>query len=221
MRRSFRSPLTTLAFASGVFLFFIARSADPSSAVLTDTERLRLRFEDGSWGGCVHSMGFWKNHPEAWPVGEISMGGVVYSQETAIAILETSPKGDATYILAQQLIVAKLNVASGADEPAIKETIHEADAWIIVHPIGSDPDQEAREAGIGLAELLESYNGGEGSAPACQDESPDEVEDISVEGGEVESPSPADEQPGDAESGAEAGATPPAEPGEAQATPES
>lgn len=220
MRRSLRSPLTTLAFASGLFLFFVARSADPSHAIFTDTESLRLRFEAGSWGGCVRSMGFWKNHPEDWPVDEISLGGVVYSQEAAIAILDTPAKGDATYVLAQQLIVAKLNVASGGDGSAINETIQAADVWITTHPLGSDPDKEAREEGIELAELLESYNVGEGSAPACQDESPDEVEDISVEGGEEESSTPAEEQPGDEENGAEASATPPAEPEEAQGTPE-
>jgi len=187
LRGLLRSPLATLLLASGLFVFFLARSVDPSYAIYTDTENLRLRFKAGSWGGCVRSIGYWKNHPEAWPAGEISIGGVISSKEDAITILETPPKGDATYMLAHQLIAAKLNVAGGADGPAINEIIQEADAWLVAHPLGSDPEDEVREEGIGFAEGLESYNVGESGSPGCQDEFADDVEDDTPDAGNDES----------------------------------
>ena len=55
-------------------------------------------------GGCTYSFGYWKTHPEEWPVEEITIGEVTYSKDQAIEILETAPAGgDVTYILAHQL----------------------------------------------------------------------------------------------------------------------
>jgi hypothetical protein len=87
-------------------------------------------------------------------------------------ILGTPPKGDITHILAHQLIAAKLNVASGADDPSISQPISEADAWITDYPLGSDPGGAIREEGIELVQTLDAFNLGGGSSPACPDESP-------------------------------------------------
>ena len=61
---------------------------------------------------CTRTQGFWKNHEETWPVEELSLGNVTYTKTELLAILRTPPRrGDATYILAHQLIAAKLTVA--------------------------------------------------------------------------------------------------------------
>ena len=110
---------------------------------------------------CTLTQGFWKTHPEAWPVDTLTIGGVIYTKEEALAILSTPPKrGDATYILAHQLIAAMLNVLAGADDSAVAATIADADIWLAAHPLGSDPEGADREVGIALAEVLDQYNNG-------------------------------------------------------------
>jgi hypothetical protein len=117
--------------------------------------------QDGSEDGCTLTQGFWQTHPEAWPVDTIAIGGVLYSKEGALAILSTPPAhGDATYILSHQLIAAKLNVLSGADDSVVAATIADADDWLGSNPIGSMPQGADRDAGIALAEFLDQYNNG-------------------------------------------------------------
>jgi hypothetical protein len=110
---------------------------------------------------CTLTQGFWKNHPEAWPVETITIGVNLYTKEQALAILSTPPsRGDATYILAHQLIAAKLNVLIGADDSVVATAIADADAWLAAHPLGSLPHGTDRSAGIALAEILDQYNNG-------------------------------------------------------------
>ena len=111
-------------------------------------------------GQGTYTLGYWKNHGCLWPVDEITIGGVTYSKFRAMCILWTSPEGDATYILAHQLIAAKLNVANGADGSAVADAIRDADAWLVEHPLGSNPCDPARQAGINLSETLTDYNEG-------------------------------------------------------------
>ena len=119
---------------------------------------------------CTLTQGFWKNHPEAWPVEEVLVGAESYTKERALEILSTSPaRGDATYILAHQLIAAKLNALSGADDPTVAATITEADAWLTLHPLGSNPTGADREAGIVLAEVLDDYNNGAIGPGPCEE----------------------------------------------------
>jgi hypothetical protein len=124
-----------------------------------------------SQASCTLTQGFWKNHIEAWP-SEISIGGVTYTAMEAIQILSTPPRGDATYILAHQLIAAKLNVLEGADDSAVATTIVQADAWLVLHPLGSDPDGADREEGIALAEVLDEYNNGVIGPGHCDEPTP-------------------------------------------------
>jgi hypothetical protein len=109
---------------------------------------------------CTYTIGYWKTHPEAWPVASLTVGGVSYTQAQLLNILWTSPQGDATYIVAHQLIGAMLNVAQGADPSATGGTIAAANAWLSANPIGSDPGGSARGVGIGYSETLDSYNNG-------------------------------------------------------------
>lgn len=109
---------------------------------------------------CTYTLGYWKNHPQAWPVESLVIGGQTYTHTQLIAILKKSPRGDATYILARQLIAAKLNIAQGADDSAVADVITEADAWLAEHPLGSKPRNPEREEGIAYAAILDDYNNG-------------------------------------------------------------
>jgi hypothetical protein len=119
---------------------------------------------------CTLTQGYWKTHPEAWP-DMLTVGGDAYAREDLIGLLATPPKGDATYILAKQLITAMLNVLNGADAASVgmDVVINEADAWLIAVGLGSWPTGPDREAGIQLAEQLDAFNNGLSGVPHCDD----------------------------------------------------
>jgi hypothetical protein len=106
----------------------------------------------------VYTIGYWKNHPEAWPVDEIEIGGVTYSKSDAIAILKRANSKCATLMLAAQLIAAKLNVANGASPPG--DTIDEADEFLVDHPICTPLSKALRQIALSLKDTLDSYNNG-------------------------------------------------------------
>jgi hypothetical protein len=119
-------------------------------------------------GGCVFGFGYWKNHPQAWPVTELQLGNVTYTQEQLLAIMHEPVRGNGLISLAHHLITAKLNVANGADPSCIQQTIADADALIgdlVVPPIG-DGYLAPRDVGA-LKDTLEDYNEGNLCAPSC------------------------------------------------------
>jgi hypothetical protein len=76
------------------------------------------------------TIGFWKNHPNAWPVTTLTLGGYTYNQTELLAILNTPVTGDARIALAQQLIAAKLNLAHGSNPGPIEGSIITADGLL-------------------------------------------------------------------------------------------
>src|SRR5262249_17469736 len=90
--------------------------------------------------GCVFSQGYWKNHPDVWPVNQLQLGNVTYTKEQLLAILHQPVQGNGLVQLAYQEIAAKLNIANGADGSCIVQTLAQADAAIgglVVPPIGT------------------------------------------------------------------------------------
>jgi hypothetical protein len=114
---------------------------------------------------CPLTQGFWKNHSRAWPVSTLTLGTVSYTEAQLLTILETPPAGgDASLILAHQLIAAKLNLANGSDPCPIASIIAAADALIgsqvipIVPKIS--PSSTLGAQMVALASALDSYNEG-------------------------------------------------------------
>ena len=94
----------------------------------------------GEGEGCTLTQGYWKNHPNAWPVTTLTLGTVSYSQSQLLQILNRPVRGNGLVSLAHQLIAAKLNVANGANGTAVAQTIANADALIgnlVVPPVGN------------------------------------------------------------------------------------
>ncbi len=112
-------------------------------------------------GGDPHTPGYWKNHPQAWPEEAITVGGVTYTKDQAISLLSGNAK-DATYKLTSHLIAAKLNAASGnygANDPAtVWNLINSADAFLIGHPLGSNPVGAERNYALNLKDSLDTFN---------------------------------------------------------------
>ncbi len=97
--------------------------------------------ENGGTNECVRSQGYWKTHPEAWPVSSLRLGSIIYSKTQLLAIWNTPAAGNGLISLAHQLMAAKLNIIAGAIPPSIiTGAISTADALIgtrIVPPIGT------------------------------------------------------------------------------------
>ncbi|WP_440954487.1 DUF7507 domain-containing protein [Methanosarcina sp. Mfa9] len=115
----------------------------------------------------VGTPGYWKNHPEAWPVDEIEIGGIIYPRDDAIDYMMDPVKKDKTFTMFPALVAAKLNVLIGneydkcAEEAGI-DFITEADAWMEENPIGSKVKGNSKEwkEGEPLYEWLDWYNNG-------------------------------------------------------------
>jgi hypothetical protein len=110
---------------------------------------------------CTYTQGYWKNHPENWPVASLTLGTVNYTVAQLLFILGQPAQGNKLTILAHQLIAAKLNLANGASPVSIATTIANADALIgglVVKPIGNGslPASPA----TGYANTLDDFNNG-------------------------------------------------------------
>lgn len=113
--------------------------------------------------------GYWKNHPEAWPMSTITIGDVVYSVDEAITYMGKVSK-DKRISLFTALVAAKLNVAIGNESSCIGGRISEADAWMGLHKLvpGSLPVAAASADWQQIAPAhkdLDDYNNGRLCAP--------------------------------------------------------
>jgi len=119
--------------------------------------------------GCTFTQGYWKNHPDAWPVSSLTLGTVTYTKAQLLNILKEPVKGNGLVSLAHQLIAAKLNVASGA--APVPGAIATADALIgsrVVPPVGSG---YLAPSSTGSAnDALDSFNTGATGPGHCGDE---------------------------------------------------
>jgi len=124
--------------------------------------------------GCVRSPGYWKKHPDAWPVQSITIGKYTYTKQEAIAIMSKPVAGDKTYTMFPALVAAKLNVASGAIDTCISDTIAAADSWMFSYPVGSGVtgNSSAWKIGEPLYMKLDQYNNGYLCASYCGEQPP-------------------------------------------------
>ena len=101
------------------------------------------------------TIGYWKNHPENWPVLSLTICSNSLTQAELISVLKTQPKGDKTIIMAQQLIAAQLNVANGNVCPLTTN----AEAWLCSHG-GIGANRQAWDGGEPLKNALDQFNNG-------------------------------------------------------------
>src|SRR5262249_22140345 len=124
--------------------------------------------------GCIFTQGYWKNHPEAWPVSSLKLGIVVYTKAQLLLIFNTPAAGNGLISLAHQLIAAKLNILNGAIPTSmITGAISTADALIgskIVPPLGSGFISPAISSH--LTDDLEEFNSMENNPALCQGVTP-------------------------------------------------
>ncbi len=123
---------------------------------------------------CPQPQGYWKNNPDAWPVNSLTLGSQTYTQAELLTILGMpvgkGPKADASLILADQLIAAKLNIANGADGTPVTTTIADADAVLSLYtgklPYRVRTNTTNGQRMVNDAATLESFNKGT-LTPGC------------------------------------------------------
>ena len=84
---------------------------------------------------CVRSQGYWKTHASEWPAARLVLGDAAFAAHTyqhneLLSFLSAPAGGDASLILATQLIAAKLNVANGASAAPIADWLTRADSLL-------------------------------------------------------------------------------------------
>jgi hypothetical protein len=86
----------------------------------------------------------------------MEIGGVHYDQSALMELLDYGG-ADAASMLARELVATKLNLAKGSP-PVILPVVEQADAFLTIHPPGSDPVDENRDQAIALTDQLAVYN---------------------------------------------------------------
>ena len=125
-------------------------------------------------GNPARTPGYWKNHPESWPVTSLTLGDTSYSQACLLDVLDLSTRGDVRIKLIHHLIAAKLNVLPnsipgiGGTDPSIQPTIDAGDQFLIdsgttidcgtLRLTGSAPRGADRDLANGIKDALDSYN---------------------------------------------------------------
>jgi hypothetical protein len=142
---------------------------DGSTQFLQDSKGLAAFLVSKATFKCPQGLGFWKNHT-TWPVTSLMLGGQTYTQSQLLTILNTPVRGDASLILARQLIPAKLSLASGSLSVPIGATIASADTSLSgfqgALPLHVEPSSTAGQAMVNSASALESFNQGQ-VTPSC------------------------------------------------------
>jgi|GEM_PF-4599607 len=109
--------------------------------------------------GCTYTQGFYKNHPNAWPVNSLTLGNRTYTKAQLLNIYNTPVNGNGLISLAHQLITAKLNAARGTSVPGeVASAISQADTLIGNLVVGVDSVSTSSTSN--LVEILTRYNEG-------------------------------------------------------------
>jgi hypothetical protein len=113
---------------------------------------------------CPRGLGYWKKHASAWPVNSLTLGCQTYSGEELLALLRMPVRGDASIILAHQLISAKLNVFNGSNPMPVSDAFTQADTLLCTFngklPYNVKPSSAAGRQMTTLGGTLGSFNDG-------------------------------------------------------------
>lgn len=121
---------------------------------------------------CAATPGYWKNHPDEWPVEVIKIGDTYYRKADAIALLNMPEKGDKTITLFRAAVATKLNLLRGSNPACIENKLYDAMVWLksINYPVLSGVkanDPAWKYWGEPLYLKLDAYNNGMLCAPGC------------------------------------------------------
>lgn len=145
-----------------VFCAFANGNETTYQSGFTDNfEALTVQTQD-----CTFTIGYWKNHPEAWPAAclPMTLGANQYTQAELLQILNQPVQGNGAVSMAHQLIGAKLNMCQGANPAAAMACVTSADAMLStcgankIPPLGNC--NLAPGSTSGNTQCLDNYNSG-------------------------------------------------------------
>ena len=127
-----------------------------------------VRYDGGNCGtptttpACPRTQGYWQTKPDAWPVSSLTLGSQTYTKQQLLALLGSPTRGDASVVLAQQMIAALLNIANGVDPTSVAGTLAHADALLAGFsgklPYGVKASSVMGQAMVVDAVLLDQFN---------------------------------------------------------------
>jgi hypothetical protein len=123
---------------------------------------------------CPLRQAFWQSSRTTWPVDSLSLGGQPYSKTDLLSILsaplDSGNSSDASLLLADELITAKLNLAQGSEKGLIARIIADADTLLRGFnsklPYHVQTESTTGQTMAELANLLDRYNSGT-MTPGC------------------------------------------------------
>lgn len=116
--------------------------------------------------GCTLTQGFWKNHPQAWPLPtDTELCG-----KTWLENLKTPVGGDTFYNVSHQYIAARLNEAAGASTPG---DVPEALAYLDAAMADCEIDATEKTSSLVAKDILDDYNNGDIGPGHCDDSGKD------------------------------------------------
>ena len=113
---------------------------------------------------CTRGQGYWKNHPDTWSHVVLFIGDREYTPAEALDVLDTPARGDASVILATQLIASELNAWAGADTRSVEvfmDASHDLIGALDDHnpvPLQVASASEEGQAMTFLADQLDAWN---------------------------------------------------------------
>jgi uncharacterized delta-60 repeat protein len=119
---------------------------------------------------CPRSYGYWRTHPEKWPISLLTLGSQSYGSAELVALLHHPAKGDASVLLARELIAAKLNLATGSGSEGLSGVVAVADGLLSRYPgrlpYEVSPSSQAGREMVRVAGSLASTTN-RGARPGC------------------------------------------------------
>jgi len=136
------------------------------SNVFLGTNGLNFAFTPTVTSPGTGTPGYWKNHPEAWPVSSITIGPKTYTRALAIGWLSSTGK-DKSVTMFQSYVAAYLSIKIGNDESCVKQTMSDAYKWLVNYPVGSGiaGGSAAWAVGQPIHSTLDAYDNGLLCAP--------------------------------------------------------
>jgi hypothetical protein len=135
----------------------------------SDDARVTVTCKPPPEPGCTLTQGYWKTHSKYGPAPYDATWALI-GEDTAFfssgqtwyeAINASSAGGNAYYILAQQYIAAKLNLAGGTSStPAVNAALAGAEAFFAAYTPSSTLSKAVRAQAIAYAGTLADYNEG-------------------------------------------------------------
>lgn len=127
----------------------------------------------------VRTPGYWKNHPDAWPVDQITIGNQAYTRAQAIEIMNKATRKNMWALMFAHVVSAELNLLNGvlaycgSDIDHIVQWVADGKDWLAAYqdqqPVRANQSAWTDEAEI-IKNTLDAFNNGELSlacAPAA------------------------------------------------------